>query len=210
MELAPPADRAAALARAHARAAAAREADPGAREEAERVERARRGDESAFRELVERHQDRAFALAVRVLRSHEEALDVTQEAFVKAWQALPGFRGESRFGTWLHSIVVRRALDRADSLQRRRRREEPLDAIEALPEPARTDGGDVLGARRLASLVERLSPAQRAAVLMFYRDGCSVEDVARMLGMNENTVKTHLSRARTLLREAWLASETGS
>lgn len=205
MELAPSATRADALG-AHARAAAAREADPVARGEADLVARARTGDADAFRELVERHQDRAYALAQRVLRSSEDALDVTQEAFVKAWQGLPGFRGEARFGTWLHSIVVRRALDRADSLRRRARREQPLEALDSLPSgTGSVERGDALGARRLAMLIERLSPAQRASVTLFYRDGCSVEDVARMLGMNENTVKTHLSRARTLLREAWLA-----
>lgn len=203
MEFAPPAvrDR---RAEAHARAARARDEDPAAREEAGWVERARTGDTAAFRALVERHQDRAYALALRVLRSSEDARDVTQEAFVKAWQSLPGFRGEARFGTWLHSIVVRRALDRADSLRRRERRERPVDAADALSSPA-AEGGDVLGARRLAVMIEGLNAPQRAAVLLYYRDGHAVDDVARMLGTNANTVKTHLSRARTLLREAWLA-----
>lgn len=185
-------------------------ATAGAADEAALVARARAGDAGAFRVLVERHQDRALGLAGRMLRSPEDALDVTQEAFVRAWQALPGFRGDSSFGTWLHSIVARRALDRAESMQRRARRERPLEAIEfRAADAAATEAGDVLGARRLAALIERLSPSQRASVTLYYRDGLAVEDVARMLGQPVNTVKTHLSRARAALREAWLAGPEG-
>ena len=179
---------------------------PRAPEEAAWVERARRGDEAAFRWLVEQHRDRAFGLAIRILRSAVDAEDAAQEAFVKAWQALPGFRGESSFGTWLHRIVARQSFDRLAQMKRRRDRETGL-----------ADAGDVADpsgaphatphARRIERLLERLSETQRAVVTLFYYEDCSVEQVALALGMPENTVKTHLSRARAELRDAWTRAE---
>ena len=160
--------------------------------------------------LVDLHRDRAYALALRITRSATDAEDVAQEAFVRAWNALPRFRGESRFGTWLHSIVARRALDRAETLRTRRTRESALDAV-AEPAGAREAivAGDPLLARRLERLMDTLSAPQRAVVALFYGQDHSVEDVAATLAMNENTVKTHLARARTLLREAWVRDSGG-
>jgi RNA polymerase sigma-70 factor (ECF subfamily) len=179
-------------------------ADAAAETERALVERARRGDEEAFRMLVELHRDRAFGLALRITRSRTDAEDVAQEAFVRAWMALARFRGESSFGTWLHRIVARRALDRSISLRAREKRESGLDAAgdpPASPQAPR----DAMLARRLERLVDRLSPAQRACVTLFYMEDRSVEETAAALGMPENTVKTHLSRARGTLRAAWLA-----
>ncbi len=175
------------------------------------AERARRGDEAAFRALVERHRDRVFAVARRVVRSDADAEEVAQDAFVRAWRALPEFRGESRFGTWLHAIAVRRALDRAETLGRRRGREFALDTA---PEGAGAVGGPdpeaLLRARRLDGLMGELSGVQRAAVSLYYFEDHSVERVAEALGLPGNTVKTHLSRARAVLREAWLRTEGGA
>jgi RNA polymerase sigma-70 factor (ECF subfamily) len=169
------------------------------------VLRARKGDEEAFRILMNRHRDRAYAIALRITRSPQDADDVVQQAFVRAWHALGRFRAESTFGTWLHRIVARRALDRASELKTRRDREEDLDTIEPAEdaEPLR----DVLLIRRLEKLMRRLTAAQRAVVTLFYWEETPVEEIARTLGMPENTVKTHLSRARATLREAWLSTE---
>ncbi len=178
--------------------------DPAAvREDGERalVAQARRGDAAAFRVLVERHHARALALARRVVRDAAEAEEVAQDAFLKAWTALPGFREESRFGTWLHRIVVRRALDRLDSIRARRRHEQAApswpDEASARPE----EGGP--GHARVRRLVDALPPMQRAAITLFYFEDRSVEEAARVLGTNENTLKTHLHRARAALRSAW-------
>lgn len=156
--------------------------------------------------LVERHQSRAFALALRIVRSPVEAEDVAQEAFLRAWHALPRFRGDSSFGTWLHRIVARRALDRAVSLRDRRRREASLEQawdLVARASSAPASPG-VANRLRLERLVGGLSAVQRAAVTLYYYQDRSVEQVASILGLPENTVKTHLSRARAALREAWL------
>ena len=180
-------------------------------EERALVERARARDEGAFRMLVDLHRDHAFGLALRITRSATDAEDVAQESFVRAWSALPGFRGESRFGTWLHSIVARRALDRAETLRRHRDREVDLElAPEAqAPGAEETQSRDPLLARRLERLMGTLAPQQRAVVSLFYGQDHSVEDIGAALAMNENTVKTHLARARTLLREAWLRESGG-
>ena len=174
--------------------------------EREWVDRARAGDTEAFRKLVERHGDRAYGLAYRMLGSASEAEEAAQDAFLRAWRALPQFRGESSFSTWLHRIVVRRALDRQAVLKTRRAREAPLDEAMTsdLEAPAGPEG-DLK--RTLDRLLESLSDVQRAAVMLYYYEDRSVDEVARMLGLPEGTVKTHLHRARGILREGWLAQE---
>ena len=168
----------------------------------ELVARARGGDQDAFRALLERHRDRVFALALRIVRSAPDAEEVAQDAFVRAWLALPRFRGEARFSTWLHRITARRALDRAGTLKLRRGREAGLEAAGDPGAPA--DTGRDPRVRRLEALIETLPPAQRAAVALYYLEDRSVGQVARALDLPENTVKTHLSRARAALRAAWL------
>ena len=172
------------------------------------AERARGGDTAAFRELVERHRDRAYGLALRMLRSPAEAEEVAQDAFVRAWRALPHFRGDAAFGTWLHAIVVRRAFDRAAVLKNRKAREVSYEEVGDLPEPGTSspsEGGETRW--RLGRLIEQLSPVQRAALALFYDEDRPVEEIARIMGMPENTVKTHLSRARAALRRGWLAGD---
>lgn len=167
--------------------------------------RARGGDVEAFRLLVERHAGRVQALALRIVRSAADAEEVAQDAFVRAWLALPRFRGESSFATWLHRITVRRALDRVETLKLRHTREQGLEAADTLaaatgkaPDPRR---------RRLERLIASLPPWQRAAVTLYHLEDRAVEQVAMILGVPEGTVKTHLSRARAALRQAWLEED---
>jgi RNA polymerase sigma-70 factor (ECF subfamily) len=173
-------------------------------EERRLIARAQAGDRAAFRTLVEAHRARAYALALRILRSTEDAEEVAQDSFVRVWSALPAFRGESSFATWLHRIVARRAFDRSQVMKHRRAREQQQ---ETLPEPAAPERADedALRAALLQRLVAELSPAQRAVVTLYYFEGRSVEQVAAVLAMPENTVKTHLLRARAALRAAWPA-----
>ena len=181
-------------------------------EELELVARAQARDSGAFRLLVEGHRDRAYGLALRIVRSPADAEEVAQDAFVRAWLALPRFRGEARFSTWLHRIVARLAFDRAAMLRRRRARETDAEAEEGAPARGAIWGSDEarLRERRMESLIAELSEAQRAAVALYYYEGRSVEHVALALGMPTGTVKTHLSRARSALRQAWLRVERAS
>jgi RNA polymerase sigma-70 factor (ECF subfamily) len=180
-----------------------------ASDDAERalIERARARESFAFRELVDRHRDRAYGLALRIVRSPPDAEEVAQDAFVRAWLALPRYRGEARFGTWLHRIVARCAIDRARLLRTRRQRESALDKA---PEPVArpTEGGARTGEASMTRALEALTDIQRAVVTMFYYEDRSVQQVSIALGLPDGTVKTHLSRARTALRKA-LASARG-
>lgn len=175
------------------------------------VERAGRGDPAAFRHLVERHQQRALALAWRLTGTRDDAEEVAQDAFVRAWRALPAFRGESAFGTWLHRIVTRVALDRRAQGARRRRLEVGLDPAGLEDAAARAAAGapvpleeDRITARARAALVAALSEAQRTAVTLHYLEDRPVLEVAQAMGVPENTVKTHLARARAVMREEFL------
>jgi RNA polymerase sigma-70 factor, ECF subfamily len=173
------------------------------------IDRARQGDAEAFRRLVELHQDRAYGLALRIVRDPSEAEEVAQDAFVRAWRGLPRFRMEARFSTWLYRIVARCAFDRAAALRARRGRETGAEEAEALrtedPAPRRLEA--IATADRLERLMGGLSEAQRMVVTLFYYEDRSVAELARMIRCPENTVKTHLSRARAALRQAWLGDE---
>jgi RNA polymerase sigma-70 factor (ECF subfamily) len=176
--------------------------------------RCRAGDTRAFEVLVQRYQDRAYGLALRLLRSAPDAEEVAQDAFVRAWRSLADFRGDSSFSTWLYRIVWRRSIDRAATLRTRRKREEPLEAPVG-HEPRRSEvavaveeapmGSDVSEWMRLT---EVLSEPQQAVVTLFYYEDMALKDVARALEMPEGTVKTHLSRARAALRTK-LADQRG-
>lgn len=177
-------------------------------DEAGWIERARRGDTEAYRWLVERHQDRVYGLAYRVIGSAPEAEEAAQDAFLRAWRALPGFRGEARFSTWLHRIAVRCAYDASARLRERRSRERSYEELVETPggeavvaAPAEPNPG--ADAPELpARLLARLSEVQRAVVTLYYVEDQPVGEIARILELPASTVKTHLHRARAALRAA--------
>jgi len=184
---------------------------PPSREESELVSRCRNGDASAYGILVTRYRDRAYGLALRLTRSAPDAEEVAQDAFVSAWRAIGAFRGDAAFGTWLYRIVYRKALDRAASLRKRGGREVTVDdpaRMETLGELAEAgDEGREPGAgsdaERLETLIEYLPEVPRSVVTMFYYQDVSVKDIAVALDIPEGTVKTHLHRARSALRQGW-------
>jgi RNA polymerase sigma-70 factor, ECF subfamily len=186
-----------------------------AREESELVRRAAAGDEAAFRTLVEAHGAKAYSIALRILGSRVEAEEAAQDAFLRVWRALPRFRAEAAFSTWLHRIALRCALDRAAVVRRRGARERGLDAAAELTAAADlaavpAENGAARERRRdLAELVRLLPEAQQAVIALFYEGERSIAETARSLGMNENTVKTHLARGRAALRGRWLRLHGG-
>jgi len=135
---------------------------------------------------------------------------VAQDAFVRAWRALPSFRGDAAFATWLHRIVTHVALDRREAAGRRRAREVALDD-EVLAEAAAAgvgqEPGDRVTARVRADLLAALSEAQRTAVTLHYLEDRPVLEVAQAMGVPENTVKTHLARARAAMRDTFARGE---
>ena len=157
-----------------------------------------RGDPQAFSELVRRHRDRMWAVALRTLRDPDEAADALQEAFVSAFRAASSFRGQSQVTTWLHRIVVNACVDRM-----RRRQARPTSPLpeEGPGEPAA--GRDTIADRetRLAvgDALAQLPPEQRAAVVLVDVQGYSVTETAQLLGIAEGTVKSRCARGRTKL-----------
>ena len=189
-------------------------ATPGSESPEERglIIEAQAGDQRAFRMLVERHRDRAYGLALRIVHSPADAEEVAQDAFVRAWLALPRFRGEASFATWLYRIVARRAIDRAAVLRRRGQREVNAEgAEEGILEDSKTDSSAAQALTRpIERLVAVLPESQRTVITLFYYEEHSVAQVAAILGMPEGTVKTHLSRARAALRAGLLKRKMAS
>jgi RNA polymerase sigma-70 factor (ECF subfamily) len=156
------------------------------------------GDGTAFEELVRRHRDRMWAVALRTTRDREEAADALQDALISAYRAAGSFRGESAVTTWLHRIVVNACLDR---MRRRQAR-----ATVALPEqgpyePA--EARDRVAERDTRMVVEdalrQLPVEQRAAIVLVDIEGWSVADTAAVLGVAEGTVKSRCARGRARL-----------
>jgi RNA polymerase sigma-70 factor (ECF subfamily) len=151
-----------------------------------------RGQE-AFERLVPAYRRRVFGLAYGILRDRAAAEDLAQEVFVKLWQALPRYDGRAQLSTWIYAITRNAAV----SALRARRRVASLseDAIAAEAEGiAASAAGEEDPALRRA--IDRLPEKQRQAITLYYLDERSVEDVADMMGLPANTVKTHLHRAR--------------
>lgn len=160
------------------------------------------GDPAAFEEIVRRHRDRLWAVAMRTTGDPEEASDALQDALISAYRRADQFRGDSAVTTWLHRIVVNASLDR---LRRRAvRSAQPLpDDNDALPGAVVADPVDHMDRREIQLVVTQalaeLPEDQRAAVLLVDVEGWSVEDAARMLGCPEGTVKSRCFRGRAKL-----------
>jgi RNA polymerase sigma-70 factor (ECF subfamily) len=169
------------------------------------IQRAQKGDQEAFAALVREHQRYVYNLALRVLKNEEEALDLAQETFVRAWTALPNFRGQSRFRTWLYRIATNLCYNRLPGL-RRSLNELGDDVIVALPEtrvPFDNPAADVeLRELRtyLHRAIDRLDENYRLLISLRYQDELSYEEIATLLHLPLGTVKTGLFRAREQLR----------
>ncbi|HVV92143.1 MAG TPA: RNA polymerase sigma factor [Hyphomicrobiales bacterium] len=178
--------------------------------EAELAERACRQEPAAFREVMRRHNRRLFRVARSVLGDDAEAEDAVQETYLKAYAALPGYRGEASLGTWLTRIALNEAIGR----RRRRRDTTDLDILERPAEakivpfnPNAPDDPERSAARRqlrtvIEQAVDTLPEAFRTVFVMRDIEEMSVAETARFLHIRPETVKTRLHRARRLLRKA--------
>jgi RNA polymerase sigma-70 factor (ECF subfamily) len=173
-----------------------------AADEALLVGRARRGDQAAFCALVERHQRRVYAVALRIVRRHDLADDVAQEAFVRAWQSLSSFDLSRPFAPWIARIARNQALN---VLRARAEQAEPLPEGPAEPaDPARGALDGVLDGETeeiLSRAVQSLPDDQRRVLLLRASGELSYEEIAAELGIAQGTVMSRLSRARQRLRE---------
>lgn len=168
-------------------------------EDAVLVRRAQAGHDEAFEELVVRYRDQAYRVALRLLDRPADAEDAAQEALVTAWRALPGFRGDSAFSSWLYRIVVNRCHD----LQRRQRLVRPVDPQDAAASallPPVADTGETVETRHRVQAVRdalaRLPFELRAPLVLRELEGCSYAEVAHVLGLPQATIRGRLARGR--------------
>jgi RNA polymerase sigma-70 factor (ECF subfamily) len=164
------------------------------------VERARAGERDAFAELVGRHDEGLRALAFRLLDDRDRMDDVLQDAYLKAFRGLPGFRGGSAFGTWLYRIAYNACLDEIE--RSRRIVLFPLEAADEIPGPAPEVAESVSNRYRLGRALAGLPPEERAAVLLVDAQGFDYGAAAEVLGVPSGTIASRLNRARALLRQA--------
>jgi RNA polymerase sigma-70 factor, ECF subfamily len=158
------------------------------------------GDPEAFGQLVARHRDRLWAVAVRTLSDREEAADALQDALLSAFRGAATFRGDARVTTWLHRVVVNACLDRV-----RRQQVRPTSPLPEGPhEPV--DPDDPLGRREtsleLVAALRALPEEQRVAIVLVDVQGLPVDEAARVLGVPTGTVKSRCSRGRARLAVA--------
>jgi RNA polymerase sigma-70 factor (ECF subfamily) len=172
------------------------------RTEHELVDRARRGDRAAFAALIRAHQDEVYSLARRLVGDPHLAADVAQETLIRAWRALPRFRGDSRLSTWLYRITV----NTAHTHRKRARRHAALSLDEIRERPAPEDAshpvvaGETLEIRdRLKSALDRLPAGQRKVVVLKDIYGWSHAEIAETMGISETAAKVRLHRARARL-----------
>ena len=164
------------------------------------IERARRGDASAHRRLYDTHVEQIYRLTFRLTGAEHLARDVTQDTFVRAFASLDGFRGDSAFGTWLHSIAVSLSLNEIRRDKRERTRNAPLEDATALAESA--PRSDPVLRDRLKEAVNDLPEGCRTVFMMHDAEGYTHEEIAAALGVAVGTSKAQLARARGKLRVA--------
>ncbi len=153
----------------------------------------RRRYEEALEQLLDRYESKVFRMALAFIKDPARAEDVTQDIFLRLWRALPEYHGRASPGTWLYAIARNTCLSaaRSDSY----RKTLPLDSAgEPHAVAGQSAGDDALG-----DCVSRLPEIQRTVITLYYLEERRVDEVARMLGMPEGTVKSHLHRARLAL-----------
>jgi RNA polymerase sigma-70 factor (ECF subfamily) len=171
----------------------------------ELVLRTKRGDRSAFEILVSRYQDRAYNVAYQILRHHEDALDVAQEAFARAYVSIARFQGKAGFYTWLYRILVNLAIDqtRARGRQNPVPRDDPEREValrEMTADPGASLEGKEIG-ERIARAMATLPVQQRSALTLREIDGLSYQEIARIMKCSIGTVMSRLYAARQKLQQ---------
>lgn len=177
------------------------------------IEQAKQGDTQAFEQLVLKYQDKIYTLAVRMVRDREEASDLAQEAFLRAWQNLGSFQGNSSFGTWLHRLATNVCLD---YLRKQTRRQEIATAVSLDDETAgwmepadfSQDPQRKIEEEQLQQAVskglEKLPEHHRRPLVMREVAGLSYQEIAGALNVDLGTVKSRIARARMHLRKILL------
>ena len=169
------------------------------------IARARRGDADAFEQLVVAYRDQVFRLALRMCGSEADADEVAQEAFLSAWKALPNFRGESQFSTWLYQLTTHAAID----LKRQIAADDITEVSAADPAPSPQQQAEQSEQREIVrDAILQLAPEQREVVVLRFMEELSYEEIGAVLKLPSGTVKSRLNRAKAQLKE--ILSKSGN
>lgn len=179
-------------------------------EDKQLVEQSSSGDREAFRGLVERYQGKLLRLVSQIVRSKEDAEDIVQESFVKAYLSLDSFRGQSSFYTWLYRIAFNMAIDFKRRVARRGGEPAPLEAIDAARNvhavtAVETPGDAIIRkeqAHVISKALDELSDEHKTVIVLREIDGLSYEDIARVTGVSKGTVMSRLHYARKRMQSS--------
>lgn len=190
-----------------------RVADGAGEDDTALIARAREGDDKAFEQIYNAHAPRVYALCLRLSADSQRAGELTQDVFVRAWEALGGFRGDAALSSWLHRLAVNAHLMMLRGDRRRFKRvalEDDLSDPEWSPAPgARSDRPpsrfvrppDIESAIDLERAIARLPPGARTVFVLHEVEGYTHEEIAGVTGLATGTLRAHLHRARRLLME---------
>ena len=174
------------------------------------IQKAQRGNHDAFAVLMDEHQRYVYNLALRVVKDENEALDLTQETFVRAWTALPNFKGQSQFRTWLYRIVTNLCYNRLPNL-RRSLNDLGDDVMEDIPETKSNTPAQEFESnetrRHLHQAIENLDENYRLLISLRYQNELSYDEIAATLNLPLGTVKTGIFRAKEQLRKSLVQLE---
>jgi RNA polymerase sigma-70 factor, ECF subfamily len=165
--------------------------------DAELIERASAGDPPAARTLYQRYAPRVYAVVRRIAGDDDLAEDCAQEAWIRVFRALPTFRGDARFSTWIHRIAVNSTLQGLRKVRRREVRREPLPEVI----PVDPERKDPLLASRLERALDQVPEGMRRVLVLHDVEGYTHQDIGELLGINPGTSKSQLFKARAKMRE---------
>lgn len=174
------------------------------------VQKALEGDVDAFESLVTTHEKSVYNLAFRMVSDREDAMDIVQEVFIKAYHALPSFRGESRFSTWVYRVCVNTCLDYLRKKQKSTwfSLDQPVTSkdsvfqreVEDLAEDVQQEVEQKLLGEEIINILEELDPGYRALIVLCDIQGYSYQEISDILNLSLGTVKSRLHRARNMIR----------
>jgi len=182
-----------------------RDGEPAERVSSHLVERCKDGDERAWAELVEATHRDVYTLCLRILGDPHDAAEATQDAYLKAWRGLRGFRGDAMFETWLYRVASNSALSKHRGRRRRQSHEAGVQDEILTDMPASGSVEATAGARievqALEAALARLPEQHRTAVVLRDVYGMNIEEIATQLGISETAAKVRVHRARKKLKE---------
>lgn len=175
------------------------------------VDQARNGSQEAFAQLIAQNQTKIYNLAYRMTGNHEDALDVSQDAFIKAWQALPNFKGDSSFSTWVYRLASNTAIDLLRKQKRKAENSLTTDYADddegteiQIPD-SRTEPAAAFATKELSTTIQRglelLPPHHREVLIMREIQGLSYQEISTTLDVDLGTVKSRIARGRNTLRK---------